>query len=88
MWSLGEAIRAQRQQQRLSQQALAALVGISQPHLSQLERDEWDPSAWLLRKLCLALDLNADVLLALPATGEARQAELVRMREGERPRLA
>lgn len=85
-WDFGQSVKQVREAQGMRQVDLAQAVGVGDTYISAIEHGDHDPSAWLLRKLCLALDISADVLLALPATATERQAELARMREG--PRLS
>ncbi|HLG66518.1 MAG TPA: helix-turn-helix transcriptional regulator [Acidimicrobiales bacterium] len=61
--ALGAFIRSQRELTNLSLRQVAALAGISNPYLSQLERGMHEPSVRVLRSLARALNLSADVLL-------------------------
>ena len=59
---LGEYIRRQRELQKLSMRQLAALVGISNPYLSQIERGLRDPSEKVLDAIARNLELSAETL--------------------------
>ena len=65
---IGERIRAVRQRRRLSMQQLADATGISQSHLSLIERSRTQPSAEKLVRIARALD----VALADLANSERR----------------
>lgn len=60
--SLGEMIRAQRQLAALPMRQLAAMAGISNPYLSQIERGLRDPSDQVLNAIADSLQLSADAL--------------------------
>lgn len=72
---LGEFIRDQRQSAQLSLRALAALAGISNPYLSQVERGLRRPSADILAQIAAGLSISAESLLTragvLPVRSEA-----------------
>jgi transcriptional regulator with XRE-family HTH domain len=70
---LGEYIRRQRELQKLSMRRLAALVGISNPYLSQIERGLRDPSEKVLDAIARSLELSAETLHAQSA--RAKEAE-------------
>jgi transcriptional regulator with XRE-family HTH domain len=73
---LGEYIRRQRELQKLSMRQLAALVGISNPYLSQIERGLRDPSEKVLDAIAHNLELSAETLHAQSARAmEAEQAD-------------
>lgn len=60
--SLGEIIRRQRELAALPMWQLAAMAGISNPYLSQIERGLREPSAHVLKSLADSLQLSADAL--------------------------
>lgn len=62
MISLGKELRKARIDKSLSQQALSALTGIAQKHLSALECDQMVPKWPTMVKLAMALDLNLEYL--------------------------
>jgi len=62
--SLGEIIRRQREMTALPMRQLAAMAGISNPYLSQIERGLREPSEQVLKSLADCLQLSADSLRA------------------------
>ena len=60
--SLGEMIRRQREVASLPMRQLAAMSGISNPYLSQIERGLRDPSDHVLNAIADSLQLSADSL--------------------------
>lgn len=60
--SLGDYLREQRRQARLSLRQLAELTGVSNPYLSQIERGLRKPSAEVLQQLAKALRISAETL--------------------------
>ncbi|MCC2617502.1 helix-turn-helix domain-containing protein [Aestuariibacter halophilus] len=75
--TLGEKLKALRQQQDLSQPVLAERVGIEQSYLSKLENDRSLPSNDILRALLTALDTTLDEVLNDPAL----DTDLARLRQ-------
>jgi len=59
---LGEFIREQRQNARLSVRKLSELAGISNPYLSQIERGLRKPSAEILQQIANGLRISAETL--------------------------
>ena len=59
---LGDFIRKQREQAKLSLRNLSKLAGVSNPYLSQIERGLRNPSAEILQAIAKALDLSAETL--------------------------
>ncbi|HUR76544.1 MAG TPA: helix-turn-helix transcriptional regulator [Acidimicrobiales bacterium] len=59
---LGEFIRQQRGNSRLSLRRMSELAGISNPYLSQIERGLRKPSAEILRQIAKALRIQAETL--------------------------
>ncbi len=59
---LGAFIRAQRQMADLSLRELAAMAGVSNPYLSQIERGLSEPSARVLTSIARALSISAEAL--------------------------
>jgi len=76
--SLGEMIRRQRELTALPMRQLAAMAGISNPYLSQIERGLREPSEQVLKSLADSLELSADTLrpAAPKAANEAHSAVL------------
>jgi transcriptional regulator with XRE-family HTH domain len=62
--TLGQFIRAQRKLAELSQRELARLADLSDPYVSQLERDHHDPSIRVLRSIANALNIRAETILS------------------------
>ncbi|XVX19725.1 helix-turn-helix domain-containing protein [Actinomycetota bacterium] len=60
--SLGEFLREQRLQSRLSLRQLSDLAGVSNPYLSQIERGLKRPSAEILQQLAKALQVSSETL--------------------------
>jgi transcriptional regulator with XRE-family HTH domain len=60
--SIGEYIRQQREQARISLRQLASSAGISNPYLSQIERGLRRPSAEILQQIAKALRISAEAL--------------------------
>ena len=61
--TLGQFIRAQRQQAELTLRDLAARTNVSNPYLSQIERGLHEPSVRVLKAIATALNLSAETLL-------------------------
>ncbi len=59
---LGDYLKEQRLDSRLSLRQLAELTGVSNPYLSQIERGLRRPSAQVLQQLSKALRVSADQL--------------------------
>jgi transcriptional regulator with XRE-family HTH domain len=59
---LGEFIRDQRRNSRLSLRKLSELAGISNPYLSQIERGLRKPSADILQAIARGLSISAETL--------------------------
>jgi transcriptional regulator with XRE-family HTH domain len=59
---LDEIIRRQRELAELSMRQVAAMAGISNPYLSQIERGLRAPSEEVLRAIAESLNVSADLL--------------------------
>jgi transcriptional regulator with XRE-family HTH domain len=59
---LGQFIREQRSNARLSLRRLSELAGISNPYLSQIERGLRRPSAEILQQIAKGLRISAETL--------------------------
>jgi transcriptional regulator with XRE-family HTH domain len=70
--SLGEMIRKQRELASLPMRQLAAMAGISNPYLSQIERGLRAPSDTVLNAIADSLELSAESLR--PAETESDRA--------------
>jgi transcriptional regulator with XRE-family HTH domain len=60
--ALGEFIRRQREFNEMSMRQMAALAGISNPYLSQIERGLRAPSDQVLEAIASSLHMTADAL--------------------------
>src|SRR5882762_8700352 len=60
--SIGEYIREQRQQAKISLRQLAEQAGVSNPYLSQVERGLRKPSAEILQQIAKGLRISAEAL--------------------------
>ena len=60
--SLGDYLREQRLQSKLSLRQLAEQAGVSNPYLSQIERGLRKPSAEVLQQIAKALRISAEQL--------------------------
>ena len=60
--SIGDFIREQRTQARVSLRQLAKVAGISNPYLSQIERGLRKPSADILQQIAKGLQISAEQL--------------------------
>jgi transcriptional regulator with XRE-family HTH domain len=75
---LGEIIRRQRELAELSMRQVAAMAGISNPYLSQIERGLRAPSEQVLRAIAESLNISADLLRGdEPADGSADVVEAI-----------
>jgi len=60
--SIGEYIREQRKQAKISVRQLAQAAGVSNPYLSQIERGLRKPSADILQQIAKGLRISAEAL--------------------------
>jgi transcriptional regulator with XRE-family HTH domain len=60
--SIGEYIKEQREQAKISLRQLAAAAGVSNPYLSQIERGVRRPSAEILQQIAKGLRISAEAL--------------------------
>jgi transcriptional regulator with XRE-family HTH domain len=60
--ALGEIIRRQRELSELSMRQFAAMVGISNPYLSQIERGLREPSEQVMEAIARGLDVSTEAL--------------------------
>ncbi|EGD53278.1 helix-turn-helix domain-containing protein [Gordonia neofelifaecis] len=76
--TLGELIRTQRELAAMPMRRLAEMVGISNPYLSQIERNLREPSDRVLEAIADNLKLSADVLAASTRSSDPEgQTEVV-----------
>ena len=80
--SIGDFIREQRLQARVSVRQLAKLAGVSNPYLSQVERGLRKPSADILQQIAKGLRISAEQLYLQAGilehrTGSAEQIQAI-----------
>ena len=73
--SIGEYIRQQREQAKISLRQLASAAGISNPYLSQIERGLRRPSAEILQQIAKGLRISAEALYVQAGILEDRQPD-------------
>ena len=73
--SIGEYIREQREQARISLRQLAAAAGVSNPYLSQIERGLRRPSAEILQQIAKGLRISAEALYVQAGILEDREPD-------------
>jgi transcriptional regulator with XRE-family HTH domain len=73
--SIGEYIREQREQAKISLRQLAAAAGVSNPYLSQIERGLRRPSAEILQQIAKGLRISAEALYVQAGILEDRPDE-------------
>jgi transcriptional regulator with XRE-family HTH domain len=73
--SIGEYIRQQRQQAKISLRQLAAQAGVSNPYLSQVERGLRKPSAEILNQIAKGLRISAEALYVQAGLIERREPD-------------
>jgi transcriptional regulator with XRE-family HTH domain len=77
---IGEYIRQQRSNAKISLRQLSKLAGVSNPYLSQIERGVRKPSAEILQQIAKGLRISAEALyvqagiLDLPTGGPVPEA--------------
>ena len=59
---IGDYIRQQRSNAKISLRQLSKLAGVSNPYLSQIERGLRQPSAKILKGIATALEVSAETL--------------------------
>ena len=78
MNSIGDYIRQQREQAKISLRQLADQAGVSNPYLSQIERGLRKPSADVLQQIARALRVSAEVLYVRAGILEPSETSEVR----------
>ena len=73
--SIGDYIREQREQARISMRQLAQAAGVSNPYLSQIERGLRKPSADILQQIAKGLRISAEALYVQAGFLEDRPAD-------------
>ncbi len=66
--SIGEYIKEQREQAKISLRQLASQAGVSNPYLSQIERGVRRPSAEILQQIAKGLRISAEALYVRPGS--------------------
>jgi transcriptional regulator with XRE-family HTH domain len=75
MNSIGDYIRQQREQAKISLRQLADQAGVSNPYLSQIERGLRKPSAEILQQIAKGLRISAEALYVQAGILEDRQGD-------------
>ena len=73
--SIGDYIREQREQARISMRQLAQSAGVSNPDLSQIERGLRKPSADILQQIAKGLRISAEALYVQAGILDDRPAD-------------
>jgi transcriptional regulator with XRE-family HTH domain len=73
--SIGEYIRQQREQAKISLRQLASQAGVSNPYLSQVERGLRRPSAEILQQIAKGLRISAEALYVQAGILEDRRSD-------------
>jgi transcriptional regulator with XRE-family HTH domain len=73
--SIGEYIREQREQAKISMRQLAQSAGVSNPYLSQIERGLRRPSADILQQIAKGLRISAEALYVQAGILDDRPAD-------------
>jgi transcriptional regulator with XRE-family HTH domain len=73
--SIGQYIREQREQAKISLRQLASATGVSNPYLSQIERGLRRPSAEILQQIAKGLRISAEVLYVQAGILEDRRPD-------------
>jgi len=73
--NVGEFLREQRRNAKLSLRQLADAAGVSNPYLSQIERGLRKPSADILQQLAKALQISAETLYVQAGILDERDRE-------------
>jgi len=60
---IGKRIQTTRKNKKISQEQLASMIGISESHISQIERGIKSPSVEILIGIAVALKVSVDELL-------------------------
>jgi transcriptional regulator with XRE-family HTH domain len=75
MATIGDYIRQQREQAKISLRQLAEAAGVSNPYLSQIERGLRKPSADILQQIAKGLRISAEALYVQAGILEDRPGE-------------
>lgn len=77
--NVGEFLREQRRNAKLSLRQLADAAGVSNPYLSQIERGLRKPSADILQQLAKALRISAETLYVQAGILDEREREALQV---------
>lgn len=61
--TLGQKIKNRREEMKMTQTELARKTKTSQPYISQLESDSFNPSTQMIVSIARSLDVSIDYLL-------------------------
>ncbi len=75
MNTIGDYIRQQREQAKISLRQLASAAGVSNPYLSQIERGLRKPSAEILQQIAKGLRISAEALYVQAGILEDRRPD-------------
>src|ERR1700734_4212264 len=75
MATIGDYIRQQREQAKISLRQLADQAGVSNPYLSQIERGLRKPSADILQQIAKGLRISAEQLYLQAGILETRRGD-------------
>src|SRR5882672_1621933 len=78
MNSIGDYIRQQREQAKISLRQLADQAGVSNPYLSQIERGLRKPSAEILQQIASALRVSTPLMYLRAGLLDAKDGQGVR----------
>ena len=73
--TIGDYIREQREQAKISMRQLAQAAGVSNPYLSQIERGLRKPSAEILQQIAKGLRISAEALYVQAGILEERNGD-------------
>src|ERR1700730_18122050 len=73
--SIGDYIREQREQARISMRQLAQSAGVQKPYMSKIERGRRTPSADILQQIAKGLRISAEALYVQAGILEDRPAD-------------
>jgi transcriptional regulator with XRE-family HTH domain len=82
---VGEIIRRQRELAELSMRQVAAMAGISNPYLSQIEHGLRAPSAEVLDTIAATLGIPSETLRSLTTDGDHEPEDDHDQEEGDQP---
>ena len=85
MSGLGGFIREQRDQAQMSLRQLAKAADVSNPYLSQVERDNATPTLGTLAQVAQALGVGIDYFIVTPRPADAVTRAGKRMRFSNEP---